>query len=105
MIRFALQGPARPQAAHRPDGARDRPRRRDGERHLRAHRLDREAFDAIFQSTYQNTDAVVTGKSAFNLGDNGTDQDPSFDESVLQKVRDVPERRRRRSAASRAMRT
>ena len=35
------QGHARPQAAHGPDRARNRSRRRDGERHLRAHRLDR----------------------------------------------------------------
>jgi putative ABC transport system permease protein len=48
------------------------------------------AFDAIFASTYRNTDAVVTGKSAFNLGDEGNGTDPSFDESLLQKVKDVP---------------
>jgi putative ABC transport system permease protein len=49
------------------------------------------AFDAIFASTYKNTDAVVTGKSAFNLSDQGTTQDPSFDESLLQKVKDLPD--------------
>jgi putative ABC transport system permease protein len=47
------------------------------------------AFDSIFASTYRNTDAVVTGKSAFKLGDNGG-ADPSFDESLLPKVKDVP---------------
>ena len=34
--------PARPQAPHRPHRARDRPRRRDGQRHLRPHGLDQE---------------------------------------------------------------
>ena len=41
VTRFALKGMLGPQAAHGPDGARDRPRRRDGERHVRAHGLDR----------------------------------------------------------------
>ena len=36
------QRPARPQAPRCPDGAGDHPRRRDGERHLRPHRHDRQ---------------------------------------------------------------
>ena len=28
------------------------------------------AFDSIFKETYKNTDAAITGKSAFSLGDN-----------------------------------
>ena len=49
-----------------------------------------DAFNSIFSSTYKNTDAVITGKSAFNLtGDNGT-TDPSFDESLLPKVKALP---------------
>ena len=36
------RGPARPQASHRADGDRDRARRRDGQRHVRPHRLDRQ---------------------------------------------------------------
>src|SRR5260221_4333985 len=48
------------------------------------------AFDAIFSSTYKNTDAVITGKSAFKLsGDNGS-TDPSFDEALLPKVQALP---------------
>ena len=43
VIRFAAQGPARPQAAHRADRDRDRARRRDGQRDVRPHRLDRRA--------------------------------------------------------------
>ena len=50
-----------------------------------------QAFDRIFESTYKNTDAVITGKSAFDLSDSGTTQDPSFDESLLPKVKALPE--------------
>ena len=42
MRRVALRGLARAQAPRRPHGDRDRPRRRDGERHARPHRHDRE---------------------------------------------------------------
>ncbi|MFN8223646.1 MAG: FtsX-like permease family protein [Gaiellales bacterium] len=48
----------------------------------------RDAFTAIFNSTYANTDAVVTGKSAFDLNNDGT-TDPSFDESLFPTVRGV----------------
>ncbi len=48
------------------------------------------AFDAIFSSTYKNTDAVVSGKSAFKLSGNGT-ADPSFDQSLLGKVKSLPD--------------
>jgi putative ABC transport system permease protein len=50
-----------------------------------------DAFDNIFTGIYRGTDAAITGKSAFNLSDNGSVQDPAFDESLLQKVRDLPE--------------
>ena len=50
-----------------------------------------DAFDAIFTETYRNTDAVITGKAAFELNnDNGTGQEPSFDESLLAKVKTLP---------------
>ena len=42
VTRVALRGHARPQAADDPDDDRDRPRRRDGQRHVRADRLDRQ---------------------------------------------------------------
>ena len=42
MTRFALKGLLEPEAPHRADRDRDRPRRRDGERHVRPHRLDRQ---------------------------------------------------------------
>jgi putative ABC transport system permease protein len=50
-----------------------------------------QAFDNIFSSTYRNTDAVISGKSAFKLTDQGTTTDPSFDESLLEKVRNLPD--------------
>jgi putative ABC transport system permease protein len=46
------------------------------------------AFDSIFGETYRNTDAAITGKSAFDLSnDNNTGTVPSFDESLLARVR------------------
>src|SRR6266511_2741764 len=50
-----------------------------------------DAFDNIFTGVYRGTDAVVTGKSAFDLSDNGSVQVPAFDESLLQKVRALPD--------------
>ncbi|HET7744178.1 MAG TPA: FtsX-like permease family protein [Gaiellaceae bacterium] len=49
------------------------------------------AFDAIFASTYRNTDAVVTGKRAFSGSQNGSSASPSFDESLLPKVTALPD--------------
>jgi putative ABC transport system permease protein len=49
------------------------------------------AFDNVFSSIYRGTDAAITGKSAFDLSDSGAVQDPSFDESLLAKVRELPE--------------
>jgi putative ABC transport system permease protein len=49
------------------------------------------AFHSIFFETRAGSDAVISGKSAFDLsGDSGTTA-PSFDESLLQKVRALPE--------------
>jgi putative ABC transport system permease protein len=50
-----------------------------------------QAFNAIFATTYQNTDAVVTGKRAFTGSDSGNAVDPSFDESLLPKVKALPD--------------
>ena len=45
------------------------------------------AFHSIFYDTRAGSDAVISGKSAFDLsGDSGTTA-PSFDESLLEKVR------------------
>jgi putative ABC transport system permease protein len=49
------------------------------------------AFHSIFFETRAGSDAVISGKSAFDLsGDSGTTA-PSFNESLLQKVRDLPD--------------
>lgn len=49
------------------------------------------AFDSIFSQNYKNTDAAITGKSAFDLSDDGTQTAPPFAADLLQKVRDLPE--------------
>ncbi|MGW6197049.1 ABC transporter permease [Kribbella sp. NPDC055110] len=49
------------------------------------------AFDSIFSQNYKNTDAAITGKSAFDLSDDGTQQAPPFAADLLQKVRDLPD--------------
>src|SRR5512133_651424 len=50
------------------------------------------AFDSIFASVYVGTDATITGKSAFDLDQNqNTTTPPSFDESLLVRVRDLPD--------------
>jgi ABC-type antimicrobial peptide transport system permease subunit len=49
------------------------------------------AFDSIFKATYRNTDAAITGKSAFSLSSNGTSTPPSFHQSLLATVRALPE--------------
>jgi putative ABC transport system permease protein len=49
------------------------------------------AFHSIFFETRQGSDVVVSGKSAFDLtGDSGVTA-PSFSESLLQKVRALPD--------------
>jgi putative ABC transport system permease protein len=50
------------------------------------------AFDSIFSETYRNTDAAITGKSAFDLSnEDNTSTAPSFDESLLAKVKQLPD--------------
>jgi putative ABC transport system permease protein len=49
------------------------------------------AFDSIFSETYKNTDAAITGRSAFDSGDSGTTTPATFDESLLTKVRELPD--------------
>jgi len=50
-----------------------------------------QAFDSIFASAYENTDAVVTGKRAFTGSDSGNTVNPSFDESLLPRVEALPD--------------
>ncbi|HEX9416487.1 MAG TPA: FtsX-like permease family protein [Gaiellaceae bacterium] len=49
------------------------------------------AFDNIFTGVYRGTDAAITGKSAFDLSDQQGVQAPAFDESLLAKVRALPD--------------
>jgi putative ABC transport system permease protein len=49
------------------------------------------AFDAIFTQSYRGTDAVISGKSAFDLSDQGLTTDPPFDASLLPRVNELPD--------------
>ena len=49
------------------------------------------AFDAIFTQSYRGTDAVISGKSAFDLSNSGSTTAPPFDESLLPEVKALPE--------------
>ena len=49
------------------------------------------AFDNIFTGVYRGTDAVVSGKSAFDVSSEHGVQVPGFDESLLPKVRGLPD--------------
>jgi len=48
------------------------------------------AFNSIFTGARQGSDAVVSGKSAFKVNDNGGSSTPTIDESLLAKVRALP---------------
>ncbi len=50
-----------------------------------------QAFDAIFNDVRQGSDAVITGKSAFDLTDGSGSEAPTLDESLLARVRGLPE--------------
>src|ERR671930_2787112 len=48
------------------------------------------AFDSIFSNIYRGTDASITGKSAISANATQNTALPSFDESLLEKVRALP---------------
>ena len=48
------------------------------------------AFDSIFTTIYRGTDAVITGKSAFDLSSDSGVEDPSFSDELLADVRALP---------------
>ena len=49
-------------------------------------------FNTIFQTQYKNADAVISGKAAFSNGGNGNQiEAPTFPDSVLAKVRALPD--------------
>ncbi len=49
------------------------------------------AFGGIFTSVYRGTDATVTGKSAFTLSNSGTTTAPPFAQSLLPRIRQLPD--------------
>ena len=49
------------------------------------------AFGGIFTSVYRGTDATVTGKSAFTLSGQSNTTAPPFDQSLLPKIRALPD--------------
>ncbi len=90
MTKFALKGPARPEAPHRADGVRDRARRRDGQRHVRPHGLDRQGVRLDLHRVARRLDGRDHRQVGLrHLGGTG-DSNPLLDESLLAKVRQVP---------------
>ena len=49
------------------------------------------AFDKIFTDIRQGSDAIISGKSAFDTSESDASLTPSFDEALLPKVRALPE--------------
>jgi putative ABC transport system permease protein len=49
------------------------------------------AFGGIFTEIYSGTDATVTGKAAFDLSNQSNTTPPPFDESLLGRVRGLPD--------------
>ncbi len=49
------------------------------------------AFNGIFTEIYQGTDATVTGKAAFDLTDQNGQTAPPFSQSLLGKIRALPD--------------
>ncbi len=49
------------------------------------------SFDTIFSTSYKNADVVITGKSAVDSADGGPVETPSIPDSVLTKIRNLPD--------------
>ena len=96
VIRFALQGPARAEAAHRAHRARDRPRRRDGQRHVRADGLDRQA-----RSTRSSTQLREHGRRRSPASRRSTSEATAAATDAVVR-RDAARARSRRCRASQA---
>ena len=50
-----------------------------------------QAFDSIFTDVRQGSNAVISGKTAFDVAQGGGASAPSLDESLLAEVRDLPD--------------
>jgi putative ABC transport system permease protein len=49
------------------------------------------AFDSIFTTSREGSDAVISGKSAFDLSSDSGSSAPAFDQSLLAKARALPD--------------
>ena len=49
-----------------------------------------QAFDQIFTDVREGSNIVITGKAAFDLSEGSGVTEPTLDESLLEKVRDLP---------------
>ena len=49
------------------------------------------AFTSIVDKSYENSDAVISGKVAFKNTNSNTQQTPAFPAAVLTKVRQLPQ--------------
>ena len=49
------------------------------------------AFNGIFSEVYRGTDATITGQAAFDLSNENNTQPPPFSDSLLAKVRALPD--------------
>ena len=89
-----------PQAPHVPDRARDRPRRRDDQRHATSSRTRSARVHTIFDKSYENADAVVSGKVAFKNTESDTSATAGVPESVLRRSGAAATWRRRRARST-----
>ena len=92
MIRVALRGLARPQAQSDTHRARDHPRRRDDERHLRPHGHDRQGV--LDRSSTSRTPAPTSSspvREPTSASRAPTPRAPPIDESLVDEVRALPD--------------
>ena len=50
-----------------------------------------QAFDTIFTDIRKGSNAVITGKSAFDIGEDEGISEPTFDETLLPEVQKLPD--------------
>ena len=58
------------------------------------------AFDSIFTDVRKGSNAVISGKTAFDLSEDVGSTAPTLDESLLETVRRLPTSRRPRAAST-----
>ena len=117
MIRVALRGSRGPEAPRVPDGARDRARRGDGERHVRAHGHDRQRVQRHLHASRTRTRTPSSAASRRTSTSRATTSQRPRSRRVAPADRCAscrtsrpppgtsPTRRRRRSSTARARRS